>query len=172
MDSVSVRWVDLGTRLVLRHVVKIVGAAGGSQRNSNNGGDNEEQHREEGEGAEAGDSGERVATIEVDLMDIRWAECTEGEQEPREDESPAKKLAGGEKYSRNSGSAVVVRKADQAVMELQQEEKERVEALINERRAEDKATRIAKEAEVSRVSSRTWSRHFATGVVSCTPSIE
>lgn len=94
VDSVSVRWVDLGTRLVLRHVVKVVGAEGRRQRNNNDA--DEQQDGEEGEGAEADDSGERAATIEVDLTEIRWAECTEGGQEPCQDEFQAKKLAGTE----------------------------------------------------------------------------
>lgn len=36
VDSVSVRWVDLGTRLILRHVVRVVGAEDNNSSNDDN----------------------------------------------------------------------------------------------------------------------------------------
>lgn len=43
VDSVSVRWVDLGTRLVLRHVVRVLGA---EDNNSSNETDKDETNRD------------------------------------------------------------------------------------------------------------------------------
>lgn len=98
VDSVAVRWVDLGTRLKLRHVVKIIGAEGrGQSSNNNNNNEDEQRDEEEGGRGEADDNGERAATVEVDLREIRWAECSGGGQEPSQDESNAKKFAGNEK---------------------------------------------------------------------------
>lgn len=113
--SVAVRWIDLGTKLVLRHVVRVLGAEqeGHSSHNNNqNENDSENEgagttqeisHRGEGieEGGNTGatsrtDDGAkaRAATAEVDLDEVRWAECTGREKERRLSKSNAKKLAG------------------------------------------------------------------------------
>ena len=118
VDSVAVRWIDLGTKLVLRHVVRVLGAEpeGDSGSNNNNQEENrsenendgegtprERSHRGEGvgEGGNAGSTGRtgggaRAAalTAEVDLDEVRWAECTGREKERRLSEPNAKKLAG------------------------------------------------------------------------------
>lgn len=122
VESVSVRWIDLGTRLVLRHVVRVVGAeaetVGSSNRNndddddqnthhnsnSKSEGDNQKSHdnrnKDQGGGGTGDGDGEGREesgdgsrdTVEVDLNEIRWAEWTGGERQ--QSESQAKKLAG------------------------------------------------------------------------------
>lgn len=105
VSSVVVRWIDLGTKLILRHVVRVLGAEqeehGGRNNNQNENesdidGDEtarEKSHRGEGEGADwrakAG-----AATAEVDLDEARWAECTGREKERKLSKSNARKLAG------------------------------------------------------------------------------
>lgn len=79
----------------------------------------------------------------------------------------ADKMVGCGEDHQNLGSDAVIRKADQSLMELQQEQTQRVEALGNERRVEDKAARIAKEAGVSRVRKI----HCRKGVMSCPVTI-
>lgn len=96
VDGVSVRWVDLGTRLVLRHVVRIVEAEGDSSNNSkstNREGDNNQDDHENNDDTGEGEDGGRAATAEVDLSEMRWAECTE-EERRRQSESHTKKAAG------------------------------------------------------------------------------
>lgn len=132
IDSVSVRWVDLGTRLILRHVVRALGAEGSSSssprkqrgyradESNKTRGDDENSleksamrtrtreqegakrvtrggHTEAGEQenspCESGDDAERqVATAEVDLSEIRWAESTESDR--RQSASQAQRLLG------------------------------------------------------------------------------
>ena len=126
VDSVSARWVDLGTRLVLRHVVRVVGAeaeeragkdgGGGGAGSAGRGSDNQEipedkqQKRGEGTRRSGGEKGRAAviendkrggvggaATVEVDLNEVRWAEVTGGEQQ-RESEAEAKKNLAGASF--------------------------------------------------------------------------
>lgn len=118
IDSVCVRWVDLGTKLVLRHVVRVLGAEEDGPGNNRTG--NENVTRGEGnnqvEGHRKGDAGDgdrqgeggrrgsdspdsvaprsRAATAEVDLDEVRWAEYTGRAQERKPSRSNAVKLAG------------------------------------------------------------------------------
>lgn len=116
--SVAVRWIDLGTKLVLRHVVRVLGAeqeghSGHTNNNqdengSENGGEGTTQaksHRGKGaeEGVNAGGAASRTggggakaraATAEVDLDEVRWAECTGREKQRKPSKSNARKLAG------------------------------------------------------------------------------
>ncbi len=114
VDSVVVRWVDLGTRLVLRHVVRVLEAEeegqASNQDQTEGAGREEEKHddreRESRDGSgnssargksDSGKGATRAgaATAEVDLDEVRWAECTGRAKERKPSRSTAKKLAGG-----------------------------------------------------------------------------
>lgn len=103
VDSVAVRWIDLGTKLVLRHVVRVLGAEQEGHSRSTNNNQNETESDSKGV-PEGGDTGETsgpeggakagALTAEVDLDEVRWAECTGREKERRLSKPNAKKLAG------------------------------------------------------------------------------
>lgn len=108
VDSVVVRWVDLGTKLVLRHVVRVLEAEKEEQANNRDQtegdgreekrGDREREGRDGSSARGKSDSGKGAtgaATAEVDLDEVRWAECTGRAKERKPSRSTAKKLAGG-----------------------------------------------------------------------------
>lgn len=82
MESVTVRWVDLGTRVVVRHNVRLaqdIGAVDHGQQECRDG-----QLHASGKEAERGLSSESqkhglapleggVKTMEIDLSQVRWA---------------------------------------------------------------------------------------------------
>lgn len=118
ISGISVRWIDLGTRLILRHVVRVLGAEEGEQNGNNNnnneaqgegGGNNQEESNQNSGGIGRGVAGDRngransdsdrearggLATAEVDLDEVRWAECTVRGKQRKPSRSTAKKLAG------------------------------------------------------------------------------
>lgn len=112
VDSVVVRWIDLGTKLVLRHVIRVLEAEQEGQISNQDRaeGDNrgEEKHSDrERDGREDSgtstrrskrDSNKGAATAEVDLDEVRWAECTGRAKERKPSRSTAKKLAGSYIY--------------------------------------------------------------------------
>lgn len=122
VESVAVRWVDLGTRLVLRHVVRVLGAevrgkspiimavnehtkvadgeheSGESGRRSDAARDCDiglhADHTIETNGSSGkdADGGVGDATVEIDLCETRWGECTGGER--RQSEAKAERFVG------------------------------------------------------------------------------
>eukprot|EP00752_Nemacystus_decipiens_P010357 g9227.t1 len=171
VDSVAVRWIDLGTKLVLRHVVRVLGAEPEGDCSSDNNKQNDNGSEKEGEGTTrersyrgdgAGEGGNTEATsateggggakaaaltAEVDLDEVRWAECTGREKERRPSEPTAKKLA----VSRASGGEAIVQKMEQTLAVLREELKQEVQALSKSRSIEDRAAAMAKEADVSKI---------------------
>lgn len=116
ISGVSVRWIDLGTRLILRHVVRVLGADEEQDDNNSNNDRSNNETQGEGEGnnqnGDGGDGGGAagdttggsqsdtdrearagLATAEVDLNEVRWAECTVRERQRKPSRSNAKKLA-------------------------------------------------------------------------------
>ena len=118
VDSVVVGWIDLGTKLVLRHLVRVLGAEQEGQGGDNNSQtDNQRDNGSENKGegttqdhtaatSRAGGGAEaRALTAEVDLDEVRWAECTGRKSERRLSKSNAKKLAGNRHVCSYSGGA-------------------------------------------------------------------
>lgn len=121
--SVCVRWVDLGTKLVLRHVVRVLGAEEDdpdnnrteSENETRGEGNNQVEGRRKGDGGEGDRKGEdgsrgggrdnsvaprsRAATAEVDLNEVRWAEYTGRPKERKPSRSNAATLAGNSSWS-------------------------------------------------------------------------
>ena len=119
VDRLSVSWVDLGTRLVLRHVLRAIGAGYEHGRGSDQSYDDDEKDGDvcsedvkgkpnglkhtkydaswggcaESKQLHSGGVCMGEAMVEVDLGEVRWAEHTGGER--RLSSSTAKKLAGG-----------------------------------------------------------------------------
>lgn len=102
ISAVSVRWVDLGTRLILRHVIRTIE---GEEEDGRSQQENEveaktPQDGQEDRGDDVDHSGSgprertRVATAEVDLNEVRWAECTGREKERKPSRSSVQKLTG------------------------------------------------------------------------------
>lgn len=116
VDAVSVRWVDLETRLVLRHVVRVLEADDRDEPDGTPGAttgvvieplDDTDGESGVGVGVSVGGEGEEkegkpvvssaAATVEIDLSEVRWAEASALGRRPSD--ALAKKLAGERQYT-------------------------------------------------------------------------